>query len=516
VLLVFVLLGIAAAVIASSTATLSPDGTALARIGMPLGGGTIERVTVLSSPKQSLIPVQIRGDALWPTQKIPAHERVEILVTIKRPGWISWLSGSTEHLKLYVTAPSASLRSHYLTVKNGAPLALRFKQPIRTLAYGAPGHLTHRTFATPVDRVTVPRPAAAGTMSVNATVRTWEHAKNVEISWFPAGGAASAVASPAPGTTIKPTTKITLTFSRPITKAIGSALPPVTPAGSGSWHELNSHAIQFAPSGYGYGLGATVHVALPSGVHLVGGSQSGASTGGAWTVPGGSTTRLQQLLSQLGYLPFKFSSGKAIPTTPQAQEQAAISPPTGSFNWAYPNIPGALRNEWSAGTFGTMTKGAVMAFENNNGLTTDGVAGATVWKALINDADSGKGGTTFGYSYVMVSEGSPESESTWHNGKTVQSGPVNTGIAAAPTATGVYPVFEHVPVTTMTGVNPDGSHYSDPGILWVSYFNGGDALHEYPRASYGSPQSLGCVEMPTSEAAAVYPYTPIGTLVDVS
>jgi lipoprotein-anchoring transpeptidase ErfK/SrfK len=93
---------------------------------------------------------------------------------------------------------------------------------------------------------------------------------------------------------------------------------------------------------------------------------------------------------------------------------------------------------------------------------------------------------------------------------------VNTGVAAAPTATGVYPVFEHLPVTTMSGTNPDGSHYKDPGIPWVSYFNGGDALHGFIRGSYGYPQSDGCVEMPYGQAAKVYPYTPIGTLVDVS
>ena len=38
----------------------------------------------------------------------------------------------------------------------------------------------------------------------------------------------------------------------------------------------------------------------------------------------------------------------------------------------------------------------------------------------------------------------------------------------------------------MSGTNPDGSHYSDPGVPWVSYFNGGDALHGFLRASYGS------------------------------
>ena len=103
----------------------------------------------------------------------------------------------------------------------------------------------------------------------------------------------------------------------------------------------------------------------------------------------------------------------------------------------------------------------------------------------------------------------------WHNGQTVVTGAVNTGIPAAPTATGVFPVFEHALSVTMSGTNPDGSHYSDPGVPYVSYFNGGDALHGFIRASYGYPQSLGCVEMPYSEAAPVYPYTPIGTLVNV-
>ena len=93
--------------------------------------------------------------------------------------------------------------------------------------------------------------------------------------------------------------------------------------------------------------------------------------------------------------------------------------------------------------------------------------------------------------------------------------PGNTGVPAAPTALGTYPVFEHLPVTTMTGTNPGGGHYSDPGIKWVSYFNGGDAIHAFDRASFGTPQSVGCVELPLAAAARVYPYTPIGTLVTI-
>jgi len=49
----------------------------------------------------------------------------------------------------------------------------------------------------------------------------------------------------------------------------------------------------------------------------------------------------------------------------------------------------------------------------------------------------------------------------------------------------------------------------------VAYFNGGDAVHGYPRASYGWPQSNGCVELPISNAQFVWGMDPIGTLVTV-
>jgi lipoprotein-anchoring transpeptidase ErfK/SrfK len=67
----------------------------------------------------------------------------------------------------------------------------------------------------------------------------------------------------------------------------------------------------------------------------------------------------------------------------------------------------------------------------------------------------------------------------------------------------------------MSGTNPDGSHYNDPGIRWISYFHHGEAIHAFNRASFGTPQSLGCVELPLASAAKVWPYTPIGTLVTI-
>jgi hypothetical protein len=51
----------------------------------------------------------------------------------------------------------------------------------------------------------------------------------------------------------------------------------------------------------------------------------------------------------------------------------------------------------------------------------------------------------------------------------------------------------------MQGSNPGGSHYAD-FVQWVAHFNGGGAVHYMPRASYGSPQSLGCIELPYAAA----------------
>lgn len=500
------------ALLTSSTG-VSTDSHALAKIDMPLGGGKLESVFVSRSPDNRPVPVTVKDNLIWPRELIPAGTRLLVEVTVKRPGSVSWLTGATDRAQLSFTAPTAVLTTPYLTLRSGQSLRVRFNQAVQMVSYGQPGAMQRHLLASPQQTVTLPRTGAAGSESVAAAPRVWERAQPAAVSWFPSGSAtASAVATPTPGSRIESSTPITLTFSKPVQQALGGNMPPVSPNTPGTWHTVNDHTIVFQPLGYGYGLGATVNVAVPNGVQLVG-AKGGVAT---WTVPGGSTMRLQELLSLLGYLPFKFHyrSGVGVGLTPAAQEQAAVNPPAGTFQWRWANVPPDLRSLWKPGASGVMTKGAIMAFENDENMTPDGNAGPAVWKALIQAVIAGKR-DTFGYTFVTVSEGSPETESTWHNGRVVVSGLVNTGIPGAATALGVYPVFEHSLSVTMSGTNPDGSHYSDPGVPYVSYFNGGDALHGFLRGSYGVAQSLGCVEMPYSEASQVYPYTPIGQLVNV-
>ena len=161
-----------------------------------------------------------------------------------------------------------------------------------------------------------------------------------------------------------------------------------------------------------------------------------------------------------------------------------------------------------------LVTGALMHFQTYHHLATTGVADTTTWDALLTAVEQSQVDSS-PYSYVDVSETLPQTLILYVADKKTFHALVNTGISVSPTVVGTYPVYLRYVTQTMSGTNPDGSHYSDPGIPWVSYFNGGDALHGFIRSTYGWPQSLGCVEMPFNDAKAIWPYTSIGTLVTV-
>ena len=155
-----------------------------------------------------------------------------------------------------------------------------------------------------------------------------------------------------------------------------------------------------------------------------------------------------------------------------------------------------------------------MAFQSQHQMPVTGTTGPMFWSALLRAARTGQRNTS-GYTYAVASQVAPETLTIWHDGRVVLRTPANTGIPAAPTANGTYPVYERLPYQIMQGTNPDGSHYADP-VRYVAYFHGGEAVHYFPRGSYGFQQSLGCVELPYTAAAQAYPYLTYGSLVTVT
>ena len=509
--------GIAAgvALVAWPHVRLGGGGDELAGVVLPRFAGRVVATRVLARNGVP-VPVVLRHGKLWPVRKLAGGERLTVELTVRRPRWAGWLVGRTEQRSFAIETPIARLRGRWLQVKAGAPVTVAFDAPVSVVSLGKEPPLRLAKPRALVSTGVVARGSnSAGSIEVAAAARSWEQpAAPVRVSWFPARPFPQLLAQPRSGAVVAPTRQLVLTFSRPVEDVLGARRPQLSPAVSGRWRLLDAQTLAFRPSGLGFPLGTRVRVALPHAVQLAG--QTGASLTRAlnWQVRPGSTLRLQQLLAELGYLPLSWQSAGAAPSSARAQLAAAVAPPPGRFSWRYPNSPAELQALWSPGEPNQITRGAVMMFEHDHDLAVDGIAGPRVWRQLLADAIAGKRRED-GYSYVYVHRNVPQSLNLWHNGQTILSSPGNTGVPAAPTQLGTFPVFEHIPVGTMSGTNPDGSHYDDPGIRYISYFHGGDAIHAFNRASFGTPQSLGCVELPLSAAARVWPYTPIGTLVTI-
>jgi peptidoglycan hydrolase-like protein with peptidoglycan-binding domain len=224
---------------------------------------------------------------------------------------------------------------------------------------------------------------------------------------------------------------------------------------------------------------------------------------------------LQQALARLGYLgatlhPTYFVR---LPQGRESRREAALH--------AYRPFHGHLAPDPAdappvqMGTLDETTKGGLEVFQADHGLEPTGEPNATTWRLLLI-ASSLYHRNPSPYTWVSVTETIPETLEVHQGHRVVLSSPTNTGVAGAETAQGIFPIFSRFTSTTMSGTNPDGSKYKDPGVPWVNYFNGGDAVHGFPRGSYGTPQSNGCVELPISTAAQVYPMLAIGDIVWVA
>ncbi|MGH3182476.1 MAG: L,D-transpeptidase family protein [Streptosporangiaceae bacterium] len=338
----------------------------------------------------------------------------------------------------------------------------------------------------------------------------------------PAVGLQLVSMTPAAGTKgVNGVNPIRVQFSAPL--AASSPMPTLSPSIPGHW-AVQGDAAVFTPT-VGYLENTRVTVNIPGGLAgLVSVAGANAGDGGtlgsdlsqSFTTGSFSTMRLQQLLAQLGYLPMTWTakSGSVIsPANAKAELSAAYNAPAGTFTW-HSGYPWNLTSQWKAGSGNILDVGAIRAFESVSGMTMDGNASKTVWSHLLTAVAKNKQNPN-GYTYALASQVIPETLKIWHNGRVVLKTPVNTGIAASPTVDGTFPVYLKYYFSYMKGTNPDGSQYDDP-VYYASYFNGGDAVHQFSRGSYGWNQSLGCVELPWDAAERAYPYLTYGSLVTVT
>jgi len=326
---------------------------------------------------------------------------------------------------------------------------------------------------------------------------------------------------------LAPSEEIRLSLSRAVADVFGTALPTIVPTVSGAvvptghWTEPNSDSLVFQPSGVAFWPGDSYTLELPAPVAVVEGSVEVSASTETVTMQsaGWSMLRLQQMLAMLDYLPVSWTPANRAgsPTTTVGQVDLADAPPAGSFSWRWP-MPATLESQWTPGSYSVVTKGALMAFEHVEGLDDSPArSNQLLWPYLIKAVLQGQR-DPHPYVWIDVTKTLPETLNLWSNGRVIITSVANTGIPQDPTENGTFPVYLRFRQNYMSGHNPNGTYYHDL-VHWIAYFNGSDAVHGFPRYSYGFPQSLGCVELPVAGpdpvSEQVWGYDHIGTLVTV-
>jgi peptidoglycan hydrolase-like protein with peptidoglycan-binding domain len=299
--------------------------------------------------------------------------------------------------------------------------------------------------------------------------------------------------------------------------AANAPRPTLMPDVPGAWSAVGGEE-QFAPATT-LAPCADYTLMVPGATVAVGHTPLGSDTAIDFHVACPSARGLQDALARLGWLPDTAPiAGNAASTVVAGSAPApvavaahhAFNPPAGDLRPTLPGAPPLVQ-----GVLDTTTSGALMSFQAAHGLDPDGVPGEKTWTALLL-AEARSEHNPRPYTWVTVSKRAPETLELHRGANLALTTPTSTGVAGATTPNGIFPIFARAESAEMKGTDTDGKTYDIPGVPWVVYFHEGDAIHGYDRASYGQPQSNGCVELPPSIAETVYKMLDIGDLVVVS
>jgi hypothetical protein len=512
------------------------SGQDLVQVHLDGAGTGVTSVRVTSDGRP--LPLKKQGAGYVPVTPLPQNQQVDLHASAAPPGWLRWLLGSGVSTSAVVRTPSAAPTANTAVTSRPGTVAVSFSRPVSVVSYraaGGPARVLRLSRPSATAQLTVPGHQSGGGLTVAGAPWPWERAaaQATAVNWLsaPVNGVPVAITSPAPDSTDTGlNSPVTLTFDEPVAKALGPKRPVISPATPGTWTEPDADTLTFTPTGTGFAPGTPVTVSFGRPVTAVSGSAretvlTSASSSYHFSVTQPSVLRVQQILARLRYLPLNFTPARGVrePTTLAGEAATLGNPLKGTFSWRW-SAPGPLRDQWRPGAETVMVKGALMAFmsategSSFNGYTATDASTAQLvdasWEPLLRAAAANQADPQ-PYSYVYVSENLPEKLVLWENGTTVLTSAANTGEPAAPTATGTYPVYVRFTFNYMSGHNPDGSYYHDP-VYWINYFNGGDAVHGFERGSYGSPQSLGCVELPVPTAHVAFDHLAIGDLVTVA
>jgi peptidoglycan hydrolase-like protein with peptidoglycan-binding domain len=293
--------------------------------------------------------------------------------------------------------------------------------------------------------------------------------------------------------------------------AIDTPRPTLTPSTAGKWIDLGHYEF-FRPASTLEPC-ATYKLTIPAGTAAAGHRKLGHTRTISFSVACPGITAVQEALARLNYLPYRLhgfvGASSVAPLTRAQAARRAFDLPSGVL---LANLPAAPPLQ--IGKVDPTTTGAMEVFEEDHGLPLGTTPTQQLWTELLADETLAKQDPR-PYTWVTVTETIPETLEVHENNRIALKTLTNTGVPGATTQQGIFPIYVRYVATTMIGTNIDGSHYDDPGVPWVNYFNGGDAVHGYIRPTYGVPQSNGCVELPIATAQVVYGMLAVGDLVIV-
>jgi L,D-transpeptidase catalytic domain len=294
--------------------------------------------------------------------------------------------------------------------------------------------------------------------------------------------------------------------------AANTPRPTLTPHTAGTWGDLGAYEF-FKPAST---LAPCTRYTMwiPARTRAAHHRMLGKSRTITFNVACPPITAVQEALARLNYLPYSLhgfvGASSTAPISRAAAVRLAYELPHGILRANAPDAP-----PLTMGTIDATTTGALEVFEGDHNLPISTTVTAQLWTELLADETLAKRNPK-PYTWVTVTETLPETLEVHEGAKIALTSPTNTGVPGATTQQGIFPIYVRYVSTTMIGNNVDGSHYVDPGVPWVNYFNGGDAVHGYIRPGYGYPQSNGCVELPIATAETVFGMLQVGDLVIVS